>query len=97
MRRILRVFSGLCLLVGFCLLVAAAVVAQEIDRNMRGQHPHRMGVSDPYAKARSYGGANCCHGEDCARFYGTPVRHTNADGTKGWIVREMVRPRRPTH
>jgi hypothetical protein len=83
MRRVLRVLSGLFLLSAFALLVAAAAVGQEVDHNMRGQHPHQMGVADPYAKARSVKGNDCCHGTDCTRFYGTPVR-AEKDGAKGW-------------
>ena len=28
-------------------------------------------------------GANCCHGHDCARYYGEP-RRTSRDGQQGW-------------
>jgi hypothetical protein len=64
---------------------AAPLFAQEhMGPDLRGHHPAR-GAPDPYDKAADMSGNPCCHAKDCTRFYGDPVRHTNAKGERGWF------------
>jgi hypothetical protein len=53
----------------------------------RGAHPDlASGGHDPYRIARNQRGAECCHGRDCAPYYGPPpVRSTNTAGRPGWL------------
>jgi hypothetical protein len=51
----------------------------------RGPHP-TPGQTDPFLKAQSFAGMNCCHGKDCTVWNGPgPVQHVK-DGVSGWLV-----------
>jgi hypothetical protein len=75
----------LILWVGTLLVLGAPTTAQELhDHDLRGPHP-AVGAPDPYASTTAdHGQVNCCHGQDCARFYGEPKR-ANRDGVQGWM------------
>ena len=89
MRRLLRALN-IVFLSGAIVLLVLAAVAQEVDHNGRGQHPAK-GAPDPYARAVSTAGYDCCHGTDCARFYGTPTR-AERGGIKGWMFGKWFVP-----
>lgn len=74
------------LLVAFALswfVFAFAVFAQDsTNPDLFGGHPgHNM--VDPYRTTKNISGGDCCHGSDCQRFFGTPIRAT-VGGKKGW-------------
>ena len=80
-----RVRGPLSLLTLVVCLGGAAVFPARVsaqDHGLLGAHPP-AGAKDPYEKTVSMSGANCCHGHDCARYYGEP-RRTIRDGQQGW-------------
>lgn len=58
--------------------------------HMRGAHPDlstpEAREHDPYRRASSQTGANCCHGADCAPYYGPAPKKVQQNGVDGWIV-----------
>lgn len=65
----------------FVLAGGWAAIAQ--DHGLYGGHPAH-GAPDPYLQTRNVSGGDCCHGQDCQRFYGDPKRVTSETGIKGW-------------
>jgi hypothetical protein len=61
----------------FLFLWLSHAVGQEM-----GQHPT---ASDPYGRARSVQGANCCHGADCKEWLGPPPSRARENGVMGWM------------
>lgn len=68
----------------FLALIGAAfqVDAQTHDHTLYGGHP-AAGAHDPYLTTKNVSGGDCCHGADCQRFYGDPVRAT-VNGKAGY-------------
>lgn len=67
------------------LLFASSAFSQDPHSAHRGKHPTPGGY-DPFLKARSFAGVNCCHGKDCTEWRGpAPVQHVQ-NGVTGWLV-----------
>jgi len=68
--------------------ITGQAFSQELhDSDLRGPHPAKNAV-DPYANTMSRGGANCCHGKDCARFYGDPIRVKGGWKFGRWFIKD---------
>lgn len=61
----------------FLFFLSTSAIAQGL-----GHHPTG---DDPYGSATSIAGANCCHGQDCARFEGMEPDRAMRDGRMGWL------------
>lgn len=79
-------------------LACAPALAQNHGHEPRDVHPDlsRPGAIDPYESTMSFrsaqfpAGLNCCHGRDCARFHGTPVRGSKGGRPGLWFGRWFV-------
>lgn len=67
-------------IVAFMFVVSSVAAYAQEDHT--GEHPAQDAV-DPYLKAKDTKGNNCCHGQDCKVFYGSPVR-TKKGELNGW-------------
>lgn len=69
--------------VAFSFAFFSVVFAQDhTDHTLFGGHP-AAGAVDPYRTTKNVSGGDCCHGADCQRFFGDPVRAT-VNGKSGY-------------